>query len=354
MRRLQILVIFLMMTLSVTAKLKVKVVEGNTAFLKLQPCSIEVKWDFSNTNYDGFTDVLHLLENESTKELWESNLLDIQKAFIAGLRGKRTAGNHIYSDNQPDSKYLMMVVPKYIGSDGRIDLIVTIKERMGNQSVTLKIEHKKTNYENLRKVNNINSFLIPIFQKSGNKVNNHISISSIFSDKEKLWLIDQTYNAMSPYFTIASPLLKYARVIPSYYVVNKDSLFDLCQEYLSKVYVDSKAVIQVLNKEKGIIIGKGLFVYQGFFTYKCPHIITINVKDGKIRLNFEINKIEYNSEKLPNEKSILHCYPFYSQGDEEDDVDSYEEYVAFVFEGINNTISFFDEELNAKEPNDDW
>lgn len=354
MKRLLTLVICLMMTLSVLSKLNVKVVEGNTTFLKLQPCLIEVKWDFSDTNYDGFTDITHLLENKATRELWEKNLSDIKNAFMVSLKGKDTENNHIYSDNLPDSKYLMQITPKYIGSDGRVDILLTVKERIGNLNVVIFFEHKKTNYENLKQVSNINSFLISVFKEVGKKTNDLISITSDLSDKDKIWLIDQTYKAISPYMTIEPPLLKYAQVVPSNFVISKDSLFDLCQEYLSKVYVDSKAVIQVLNKEKGIIIGKGIFVHQGFFTYKCPHIITINVKDGKIRLCFEINKVEHHSARLLDEKNILQCYPFSPQDDEEDNLDSFEDYVAFVFEGINNTVSFFNAELNSQKPNDDW
>lgn len=49
MKKLIILLIALIPVVSLSASSKLKVIEGNTAFLKLSPSKIEVKWDFSNT-----------------------------------------------------------------------------------------------------------------------------------------------------------------------------------------------------------------------------------------------------------------------------------------------------------------
>lgn len=170
MKRILSLLIGLTLTLSAFPKLKV--VEGSTTFLKQSPNVIEIKWDFSNTGYDTFTDVPHLLENPSTKKMWEENLFEIRNGFISGLRDKASGDNHSYTEDYSDSKYQMLVTPQFIGSDGNIQLIVTIKEREGDQNVVLFYEAKDPFSGNMR------AYLSLAFKKAGKAIRNCISIET--------------------------------------------------------------------------------------------------------------------------------------------------------------------------------
>jgi len=70
---------------------------------------------------------------------------------------------------------------------------------------------------------------------------------------------------------------------------SKAELFDLSLEWLAKTFKDSKSVIEVKNKEKGLIIGKGkveVITVMGGIT-GINFIITINVRENRVRFKYE-------------------------------------------------------------------
>ena len=79
---------------------------------------------------------------------------------------------------------------------------------------------------------------------------------------------------------------------------NKDQLFDLIMEWLTTRYKNSKAVVQLSNKEQGLIVLKGSDTWnqpKGFganhaFDGWLNHTIKIQVKDNKFKIElFDVN-----------------------------------------------------------------
>ena len=84
---------------------------------------------------------------------------------------------------------------------------------------------------------------------------------------------------------------------------NKDAdvLFSDVEGYIAQHYTDAKNVIQTKNREQHYIIGQGVFnnVYQwtnkafGIKTiFSVPHIVRIDCKDGRIRIQYTISTYE--------------------------------------------------------------
>jgi len=70
---------------------------------------------------------------------------------------------------------------------------------------------------------------------------------------------------------------------------SKSEIYQKAISWVAKSFVDSKAVIEVQDKEAGTIIGKGIvrFKVGGAVTVPCRFTLTINIKDDKYRVSFE-------------------------------------------------------------------
>ena len=71
--------------------------------------------------------------------------------------------------------------------------------------------------------------------------------------------------------------------------IPKSKLFDKAKEWISLSYHDANSVIQNADKESGNIICKGNFATPIGLAMQNPnvsHTLIIDVKDGKIRVNF--------------------------------------------------------------------
>ena len=67
----------------------------------------------------------------------------------------------------------------------------------------------------------------------------------------------------------------------------KDELYDITLEWMAKVFKDSKSVIEVKDKNRGKIIGKGYWVVTGFGNTGVTFTLSISIKESKIRGQFE-------------------------------------------------------------------
>jgi len=91
--------------------------------------------------------------------------------------------------------------------------------------------------------------------------------------------------------------------------LTKDQLYFIAKEYIASSYGDAKSVIQVDDKERGLIICKGLYsdikcteVYIGSAgEYTATHILKIDIKDGRIRVTITVTNInEYYAPTYVN------------------------------------------------------
>jgi hypothetical protein len=75
---------------------------------------------------------------------------------------------------------------------------------------------------------------------------------------------------------------------------NKDTLFDGTIDWLAETFVDSKSVVEVNDRERGRIVGKGLTSFNmgnpgsGWgATFKCRFTVVIDVKDSRVRVTYK-------------------------------------------------------------------
>lgn len=107
---------------------------------------------------------------------------------------------------------------------------------------------------------------------------------------------------------------------------SKNDLYILLKSWIAEKYVSANKVIQVDDKEAGLIIVKGIFQYDDWITYSQHHMLKFQIKDNKFRVTltnivlsyvFSGTKVENNIEKTivdelyksngkPNKGSRLH------------------------------------------------
>ena len=96
--------------------------------------------------------------------------------------------------------------------------------------------------------------------------------------------------------------------------IEKDELYTRALSYFTYNYNSGDDVIQVKDKEKGLIIGKGIYanVYTGgtlaVSSFSIPHILRVDIKDSKIRVIITIQeyKVKVSGGKsLPSYPTFL-------------------------------------------------
>lgn len=89
---------------------------------------------------------------------------------------------------------------------------------------------------------------------------------------------------------------------------NKNQLYDKVLEFLARTYKDSKEVVQVSERESGLIIAKGLYSFyvkdmKGGYGKSVQnniyHIIKAECKDGRVRLTLTVDYIDEFREATP-------------------------------------------------------
>jgi len=113
-----------------------------------------------------------------------------------------------------------------------------------------------------------------------------------------LWKIDNNNN------------LTYTRVVDSINS-NKNDIFNRALGYFAYNYKDANSVLQVKDKESGIIVGKGYFKdFCSFNMFLCAnifsayHILRVDVKDNKARIILSVD--QYNTEFVGSKNSNNH------------------------------------------------
>ena len=94
--------------------------------------------------------------------------------------------------------------------------------------------------------------------------------------------------------------------------IGKDLLYQRSENYFIYNYDSGKDVIQMKDKEQGLIIGKGFWpaVYIGMtigsITYNASHILRVDVKDDKARITLTVQNYDlvYNDGKTLTEFSM--------------------------------------------------
>lgn len=81
--------------------------------------------------------------------------------------------------------------------------------------------------------------------------------------------------------------------------LSKDELFLRAQSFFTYYYNNGESVIQVLDKESGRILGKGIYddIYSGIQlmfaqSWRTWHIMSVDLKEGRVRLILSLT--DYN------------------------------------------------------------
>jgi hypothetical protein len=69
--------------------------------------------------------------------------------------------------------------------------------------------------------------------------------------------------------------------------LSKDQIFDKSLEWMAQTFVDSKAVIELKDKDSGKIIGKGVTKFRNAVVdVPCRFTLILEAKDGKYRTTY--------------------------------------------------------------------
>jgi hypothetical protein len=133
----------------------------------------------------------------------------------------------------------------------------------------------------------------------------------------------------------------------------KDELFVTALSYFAINYNSANDVIQLNDKDAGLIIAKGIFqIESGIVNTFCDHTIRIDVKEGRARIILTVSQYKYsNSNDIVNivdtkpiaEKSKYFTKPYVSR------FISLCETVKFTFDNIEQLLKKQGETIN-----EDW
>lgn len=84
--------------------------------------------------------------------------------------------------------------------------------------------------------------------------------------------------------------------------LTKEDLYFKSLEILNRLYKSSKSTIQTQDKERGIIIGKGIFTSNPkikkslvnlTYNLESTHIIKVMSKDGKVKISISVGSVDF-------------------------------------------------------------
>lgn len=115
-----------------------KIIEGSLNFQKSQKeANVDTRWDFSETRYvEGSLE--SFLSSKYTVEEWESKYLPIAIGQIVASINKCTSEfGFNFSSNGEKAKYEMIVAPISLSKKGNNDILFTIREKIGNDTLVV-------------------------------------------------------------------------------------------------------------------------------------------------------------------------------------------------------------------------
>ncbi|MEG1007238.1 MAG: DUF4468 domain-containing protein [Bacteroides sp.] len=149
--------------------------------------------------------------------------------------------------------------------------------------------------------------------------------------------------------------------------VSKDDIYNRAIETFSKIYRDSKDVIQSKDKDAGIIIGKG-FVDSSIRTInwasicrnRCWHLIKVEARDGRYKITVTVSSVwnETGSDlRHPfngNEYRLSDFYPYWKDCKPKNRITSFDN-LKFVYECSMDVMSSIENGINKNiTSSDDW
>ncbi|WP_404409802.1 DUF4468 domain-containing protein [Pseudidiomarina marina] len=96
-----------------------------------------------------------------------------------------------------------------------------------------------------------------------------------------------------------TPLVEYQEIIEFDKDIDKSILFDRTRLWLAEAFVDSEEVIELADKETGVIVGNGGMKYTFPLIAPMPgrFSLRIDVKDGRLRTTYSNFKIYFSGSQ---------------------------------------------------------
>lgn len=177
-------------------------------------------------------------------------------------------------------------------------------------------------------------------------------------------------------FIIENNDLIFSKVIKTDGNLSKDEIFTKVQAFFAYNYNSAKHVIQVSDKEQGLIIGKGLYadlnewVDSGFgirYKLSTEHIAKVECKDGRIRAIVTINNglyeegnwMDFHKNHYSYTYKFTNNYPFVPMKKKKMTKNETHQNDTFIrlVERVNNTFSQIEEYVTNKSTSldsEDW
>lgn len=141
---------------------------------------------------------------------------------------------------------------------------------------------------------------------------------------------------------------------------SKDELYVKLLEFLTRTYNDANAVIQVKEKDQGLIVCKGChkfhvndFLYGSAIEETAWHVYKAEIKENKIRVTITLNEMDWyrpasyaagvSISSAKGTYSILECPPYKNWDDK--DVHVRKGYVFYY--AVGNIVNLMDATKNA-------
>lgn len=147
--------------------------------------------------------------------------------------------------------------------------------------------------------------------------------------------------------------------------VDKGELYTRALSYFTYNYNSGDDVIQVKDKEKGLIIGKGIYpdIHIGgvliISTFSIPHILRVDIKDGKVRVIITIQEYKVkvsDGKSIPNYNTFLvsERFPFAKDAQKKIMCNVIYKTVQRVKESFASIEKSLKEGNTTSDENDDW
>jgi hypothetical protein len=147
--------------------------------------------------------------------------------------------------------------------------------------------------------------------------------------------------------------------------VSKDDLYTRVLSYFTYNYNSGDDVVQIQDKEQGLIVGKGIYseVHVGISLYKTIvdvyHILRVDIKDGRLRAMISLteyrNAVHYNTGVKVSNYLVSSRYPITEKRDAQKNVMGkafYKSYLA-AMESLDNLEKSV-KEGNTGSESDAW
>lgn len=343
MKRLLFISVFTLSVIDVSCQ---KLIEGSLDFLCFYTSDINVRWDFSNTKYEGCTDLKGFLEPKYTVQEWDRQLVPAATSIFlqnVNYHTNELGISFVYDRDYAD--YDMIIAPQTLNKKAKNTTNYTIKDRITGEVkavIACNTDGGKIGFGSFGKL------LKDAYDDAGNDVGSFIYRQTKLPYDKLINYIDERYNNHKEYIKKEGEEMVYTKIIHSPYIQSKDSLYDYCIELLTKAYNNFRHISQLDNKEKGVFIGKGSFFMSN--ENECPYTITLEVKDGRIRVSYRLSKIKHPS----GNEMILSTYPFTPQESIKDNCKSYKRNLCFILNGIISLNNYLNNQMNKIINDDDW